>query len=166
MAPVVEDDGRMLAESAAICEHICHRYADGRLTVAPSQPNYYDYLYWMHFNNNVMGLSFAGSVLKTGASGLVAETIGEVTERRMRQYYTYLDNRIGEVPYLAGSELTCADIQVVYRITTGVAFGARSIDDLPNATANTQRIVERPAYQKAMQIAGPNTVPPLLGGSD
>src|SRR5215475_10221658 len=48
-APVIEDDGKVLTESAVILEYICHRYAAGRLTVSPRQPNYTDYLYWMHF---------------------------------------------------------------------------------------------------------------------
>lgn len=36
----------------------------------------------------------------------------------------------------------------------------RAIDDLPNVAAYVKRIQARPAYQKAMQIAGPNAVPP------
>jgi hypothetical protein len=51
-APIVEDCDTLLAESGAIVEYICHRHAGGRLTVRPEQPNYADYLYWMHFNNN------------------------------------------------------------------------------------------------------------------
>lgn len=160
MAPVIEDDGRVLAESAVIAEYICHRHAGGRLTVGPSQPNYYDYLYWMHFNNNAMGLRFTKAVLNAGASGPVADTMREVANRREEQYYHYLDQRLGELPYLAGQELTCADILVVYRITTGVAFGARPIDDLSNVMAYVKRIEARPAYQKAMQIAGPKAVAP------
>ncbi len=59
-----------------------------------------------------------------------------------------------------GPDLTCADILVVYRLTTGVLFGARPIDDLPNALAYVKRISARPAYQKAMRIAGPTAVRP------
>jgi glutathione S-transferase len=39
-APVIEDDGLVLAESGAIVEYICHRYAGGKLTVRPEQSNY------------------------------------------------------------------------------------------------------------------------------
>lgn len=160
MAPVIEDDGRVLTESAVIAEYICHRYAGGKLTVGPAQPNYYDYLYWMHFNNNAMGLRFAKSVLAAGASGPVAETMKEVVFRREEQYYKYLDWRLGESAYLAGPELSCADIIVVYRLTSGLLFGARPIDDLPNVVAYVKRVEARPAYQKAMQIAGPKAVAP------
>jgi glutathione S-transferase len=160
MAPVIEDDGRVLTESAVIVEYICHRYAGSRMTVTPAQTNYYDYLYWMHFNNNAMGLRFAKSVLGAGASGPVADTMREVVNRREDQYYKYLNQRLGETAFLAGSELTCADILVIYRVTTGLLFGARAIDDLPNVVAYVKRVGARPAYQKAMQIAGPNATRP------
>ncbi|MEK9775287.1 MAG: glutathione S-transferase family protein, partial [Quisquiliibacterium sp.] len=103
---------------------------------------------------------FSKSLLAAGASGPVADTMREVVNRREESAYQYLESRLGEVPYLAGSELTCADIMVVYRLTTGVLFGARAIDDLPNAQAYVKRIRERPAYQKAMKIAGPDAVAP------
>jgi len=160
MAPVIEDDGRVLTESAVIAEYICHRYAGGKFTLRPEQPNYYDYLYWMHFNNSAMGLRFTQAVLGAGATGPVADTMGEVVRRREEQFYKYLDQRLGESPFLAGPELTCADIMTVYRLTTGVLFGARAIDDLPNAVAYVKRIAARPAYQKAMSIAGPKAVAP------
>ncbi len=160
MSPVIEDGDRVLTESAVIAEYICHVHAGGKMTVGPAQSNYYDYLYWTHFNNNVMGLRFTKAVLGAGASGPVADTMREVVDRREERYYKYLDQRLGEVPYLAGSELTCADIQVVYRLTTGLRAGARPIDDLPNVVAYVKRIQARPAYQKAMKVAGPDAVKP------
>ena len=160
MAPVIEDDGRVLTESAVIAEYICHRYAGGKFTLRPEQPNYYDYLYWMHFNNSAMGLRFTKSVLQAGATGPVADTMGEVVRRREEQFYQYLDQRLGECPFLAGLEFTCADIMTVYRLTTGVLFGARPIADLPNVVAYVKRIEARPGYQKAMSIAGPKAVAP------
>jgi len=160
MAPVIEDGDRVLTESAVIVEYICHRHAGGRLTVGPDQSNYYDYLYWMHFNNNAMGLRFTMSVLAAGASGPVADTMREVVERREERYYKHLEQRLGEHPFLAGPDLTCADILVVYRVTTGVVFGARAIDDLPNVCAYVKRIEQRPAYRKAMWVAGPEAVRP------
>jgi len=160
LAPVIEDDGRVLTESAVIAEYLCHRYAGGKFTVRPEQPNYYDYLYWMHFNNSAMGLRFTKSVLGAGASGPVADLMREVVTRREGQYYSYLNQRLGEAPYLAGPGLTCADIMSVFRLTTGRLFGARAIDDLPNVVAYVKRIEARPAYQRAMQIAGPKAVRP------
>jgi len=155
-APVVDDGDKRLVESAAILEHICHRHAGGRLTVAPSQPNYYDYVYWMHFNNNVQGLFFA----KLAAGANADERVKRFTQRRENGYFHHLDRRLGESPYLAGPELSCADIMVAFNLTELSLFGGRTIDDLPNAKAYVERIGERPAYQKAMKIAGPSAQPP------
>lgn len=159
-APVIEDGEQVLTESAVILEHICHRHAGGRLTVGPAHPNYTDYLYWMHFNNNVLGLFFAQNILNAGASGPVAEVYGRLVARRRENYYRYLDQRLGKVPYLAGPELTCADIMVAFDLTALPLFGGREIGDLANVAAYVRRIGERPAYIKAMQIAGPAATPP------
>ena len=95
-----------------------------------------------------------------GASGPVADTMREVVNRSEEQYCKYLNQRLGEAQFLAGPELTCADILVVYRVTTGVLFGARPIDDLPNVVSYVKRIEARPAYRKGMQVAGPKAVAP------
>ena len=48
-APVIEDQGIVLAESGAIVEYILALYGEGRLSVAPGQPNFARYLYWLHY---------------------------------------------------------------------------------------------------------------------
>jgi glutathione S-transferase len=159
-APVVQDGDRVLAESAVILEYVCRRHAGGRLTVGPDQPDYFDYLYWMHFNNNVQGLFFAKLALGAAAQGPEADRIRGFIERREKGYFGHLDQRLGESPYLAGPELTCADIMVAFNLTELPLFGGRKVDALPNVAAYVKRIEQRPAYQRAMQIAGPGAKRP------
>jgi glutathione S-transferase len=154
-APVVEDGDRVLSESAAILEYICHRHAAGKLTVGPSQSNYFDYLYWMHFNNNVQGIFFA----KLALGNREDERVAGFIRRRENGYYKYLDQRLGASPYLAGPEFTCADIMVTFNLTELPLFGGRGIDDLPNVAPYLKRIGARPAYVRAMEIAGPAAKP-------
>ena len=158
-APVIEDDGKVLTESAVIVEYICHRYAGGKLTVRPDQSNYADYLYWMHFNNNILGLFFAKSALGAGGQGNSAGLTDTVVRRREKQYYNFLNARLGESPYLAGPDFTCADVMVMFPLTSLPLFGGRAIDDLPNVVSYVRRLEARPAYIKAMAIAGPNATP-------
>ncbi len=158
-APVIEDGDLVLAESGAIVEYICHRHAGGRLTVGPQQPNYAEYLYWMHFNNNLLGLFFAKAALRTGTRGPEAETIGTLIGSREERYFKLLDKTLGASSYLAGAEFTCADVMVMFQLTTATLFGGRGIDDLPNVVSYVRRIESRPAYIKAMAIAGPGAVP-------
>lgn len=160
-APVIEDDGKVYAESVVILEHICHRHAGGKFTVGPSQPNYEDYLYWMQFNNNVLGLFFG----KHAMSDLTekspnSDRMRSVIQRREDSFYRYLDQRLGESPYLAGPEFTLADVMTMFTVAELPLFGGRSCDDLPNVMAYAERIGDRPAYKKAMAIAGPSATPP------
>jgi len=159
-APVIEDGDLVLPESTAIVEYICQRHAGGRLTVAPDAPNYPDYLYWMQFNNNILGLFFASRAAGTAPQGADAELIGRVIERRRKGYFRYMEQRLGQSPYLAGPELTCADIMSAFALTTLPAFGAPGIEDLPNVQAYVKRIEARPAYARAMAIAGPQAKRP------
>lgn len=153
-APVVQDDDRTLCESAAILEYVCHKYAGGRLTVRPDQSNFSNYVYWMHFNNNILGLFFAKLALGSQTDGPFAAFV----QRREDGYARFLEQTIGASPYLAGSELTCADIMAMFSLTSPRMFGDRS--DLPNTRSYVERIGKRPAYIKAMQIAGPMATPP------
>ncbi len=153
-APVVDDDGRMLSESTAIVEYICHKYAGGRLTVGPGAPNYFDYLYWLQLNNNMMGLQF-------GRIGLGEQTDGWAAglfQRRADGYARFVEQALAAHPYLAGDEFTCADIMSAYSFRPRAILGAR--DDMPNARAYMARIEARPAYIRAMALAGPEAQPP------
>jgi glutathione S-transferase len=158
-APVIDDDGLMLTESPVIAEYICHRYAGGKLTVRPEQANYPDYLYWMHFNNNILGLFFAKGALSGGGEGPRFERIRALVTRREGRYFNYLNARLAASPYLAGAEFTCADVMVMFALTTLAQFGGRPVQDLPNIVSYVQRIEARPAYIKAMEMAGPNATP-------
>jgi glutathione S-transferase len=153
-APVIQDGDRTLCESAAILEYVCHKYADGRLTVSPVQPNFYDYVYWMHFNNNILGLLFTRLALRGQTEGRMAGFV----QRRERGYARMLEQTLAASAYLAGPELTCADIMVMYGLTSPRIFGGR--DGLPNVRSYVERVSKRPAYIKAMQLAGPTAVPP------
>ena len=70
----------------------------------------------------------------------------------------HFEQTLAVSPYLAGSELTCADIMVNFCLTSPRMFGGR--DDLPNVRSYVERVGKRPAYVNAMQIAGPTAVLP------
>jgi glutathione S-transferase len=159
-APVIQDGDRTLTESAVILEYICHRYAAGRFTVRPEQPHYYDYLYWMHFNNNILGLFFGKAALRGRTEGEEDARYSELLNRREEAYFRYADQRLAESPYLGGPEFTCADLMSMFCLTSLPLFGGRSVDDLPQVRAYVERLSARPAYQKAMAIAGPGAKPP------
>ena len=50
-APIIADGDIVLAESTAIVEYLLAKFGNGRLTAAPADANFADYLYWFHFAN-------------------------------------------------------------------------------------------------------------------
>lgn len=158
MAPVIKDGERVLAESVAIVQYIAHKHGGGRLTVAPSAQNYADYLYWLQFNNNTQCGFFVKRAL-TGA-GDDGGIIGKITHRRTEGLFKQMNDHLATHTYLAGEEFTLADLMSGFALVTMPAFGGRGIDDLPNVQRYVQRLMQRPAWQKAMAIAGPQAKRP------
>jgi glutathione S-transferase len=46
---VITDGAKVVAESAAIIDYVIRRYGDGRLQPKMSEPEYDEYVFWMHY---------------------------------------------------------------------------------------------------------------------
>lgn len=160
-SPIIRDGDVLLAESAAIVEYLCQRHGGGRFVVKPESPDYPDYLYWMQFNGNALAMFFVGRIIAGSKDEeLKSSLIAKMQQRRAQRYYQYLDEHLASHKYLAGDELSCADIMTMFPLTAFELFGGRGIDDLPHVVAYVEKIKARPAYQKAMAIAGPAATRP------
>ena len=149
-APTITDGAVTLAESGAIVDYILAKYGKGKLAVGPDAPNFADYLYWLHFGNGF----FVPSAMMALVGSAMAGGNAEAAKRfggRLDLAYKLAEARLGKVPYLAGQELTAADIMTVYPLTTLRMTLVRSLADYPNIRAYLQRIGARPAYQRAME---------------
>jgi glutathione S-transferase len=161
-APVITDGDLVLGESTAIVEYISQRYGEGKLSVPVSDPDYPHYLYWMQFNNNLQSALFIKLAVKmTGVESSPDNIMVTTTQRREEGIYNTLEQRLGESDYLGGPRFSCADIMSMFNLTSLGMLGAREIDEsLPNTRAYVERVSARPAYQKAMGIAGPEASKP------
>jgi len=156
-APIITDGDLVLPESTAIVEYISQRYGGGRLSVPPEHPDYPYYLFWMQFNNNLQSVLFIKLAFQTtGVEPGDDNPMMNTTKRREEGIYRALEQRLGESEYLGGPQFSCADIMSMFNLTSLQMLGARAIDDsLPNTRDYVARVSARPAYQKAMAIAGP-----------
>jgi glutathione S-transferase len=104
---------------------------------------------------------FFAKLAAGAAGGQQANAIGSgVIKRREDGYYKFLEQQLAKNPFVAGPDFTCADVMVTFNLTSLSRFGGRTIDDLPNVQAYVGRITQRPAYVKAMKIAGPGATKP------
>ena len=153
-APVIRDDDLVLAESGAIVEYLARRYGDGRLTVAPDAFNYAAYLFWFHFAQaTLMPFLMVQMTVEVGAASRDHRMIRHIADQ-LETIYGLYEDRLAAVPYLAGDELTLADIMSAFAFTTMANYGGRSLDNCPGIRAYVRRLQSRPAYVRAMAVAG------------
>ena len=159
-APVIRDGDRVLAESGAIVEYIVQRHGGGRLAATPDSPGYASYIYWMHFAE--------GSLMSLMLIALVISRIPEAKESpvrtrvldRMNQMLAFVDSELAGREYFVESGFTAADVMMVFPFTTMRRYLDYDIAPYANIAAYLKRIESRPAYQKAMRLAGPDAKKP------
>ena len=154
-APIIRDGDTVLAESGAIVDYIVHRHAHGRLAVSPQAPEYARYLYWLHFaEGSLMSLLIVALVL----SRIPEASASPVTNRmadRVKHMLSFVDSELANVAYFAGAEFTAADVMMAFPFTTMRHFLKYDLAPYVNILAYLARIEVRPAYRKAMSLAGP-----------
>jgi glutathione S-transferase len=151
-SPVIRDGERVVAESAVIIEYLLAQYAKGKLTVDSSSPQYWQFRYWMHYAE----ASLMPQLLLKMYMGRIGEAAARVAERiesQVRLHLDFVEQELGDAPYLAGDQLTAADIQMSFPLE--VAAAQRVLNDRhPKLGALLKRLHERPAYQRAMETGG------------
>jgi len=155
-APIIRDGDTVLAESAAIVEYIVQRYGSGRLVVAPNAAAYPRYVYWLHFaEGSLMSLLLIALVLSREPDAS-ASAPGQRVSARMIQMLGFVDAELAKIPYFAGADFTAADVMMLFPFTTMRRYLDYDIAPYANITAYVKRIEARPAYRKALALAGPD----------
>jgi len=149
-SPVITDGGKTIAESGAIIEYIIDRYGNGRLKPKPDTDDYWAYVEWMHFAE--------GSAMLPLLMALYASLIGDGAallrpriDSEIANHLGYMEARVGSRPFFVGTELTGADIQLLFVLE---AAGERLVP-YPALVAYRDRMHARPAYQRGIEKGGP-----------
>lgn len=151
-SPVIEDDGRVVAETGAIIEYLVAK-ADGRLGPPAHRE---DALRWHHF------LHYAeGSLMPPLLVMLVLARVpllGKVALGRFRPmaavHFDYVEEQLASRPWFAGDGFTAADVMMSFPIEAAVGR-AGITHGRPHIAAWLEKIHARPAYQKALVAGGP-----------
>lgn len=160
-APLLEDGDLLLAESAAIVEYIIARHGGGRLKPGPAHPDYAAFLYWFHFSNGTLQPAIIRLVFLNRAGLPADHPVQASVQGRLDRVMAFVEARLGKAPYLAGREVTAADIMTVVSLTTMRLFLPIDLAPYPNIRAYLRRIGERPAYLRAMAKGDPDLTPML-----
>jgi glutathione S-transferase len=160
-APIIEDDGLMLAESAAIVEYLIVKHGGGRLKPGPERPDYAGFLYWFHFANGNLQPTVM-RFMTTQRAGLPEDhPLAAATRERLERVLSHVEANLAVSPWLAGEAFTAADIMSVFSFTTMRLFQPFDLAPYPHIRAWLQRAVARPAYRRALAKGDPGLVPLL-----
>lgn len=154
-APLIEDGDVFLAESGAIAEYILLKYGNGRLVVGPDEPGFAPYLYWFHFANGTLQPTMSRRMVVSRLDPPAESPVLRNAVDRLGRSFGLIEQRLGEVPYLAGEAFSAADIMTVFSLTTMRYFQPVDLAPYPNIRAYLERIGARPAYQRAMAKGDP-----------
>jgi glutathione S-transferase len=151
-SPVLEEDGKLLAESGAITEYLLARYGNGRLAPDPAGPDHMRFVECLYFAvsagmNPIMIKVYARAFGLTGAPIDVAAT-GE-----LETALSYIEKLLGDGEWLMGEMFTAADIQMSFIPELANAVGA--FEGHAKIAAWQKRLYARPAFHRSIKRGGP-----------
>ena len=148
-SPVIDDDGVVVAETGAIVEYLSERFDGLR---PPGAVERRRATYWSHFAE---GSAMPPLLLKLYFSRL-GEAAAPLLERlngQIAAMLEYVQTALGDAPFLAGADLSIADIMMSFPLEAALARGGA--EHFPGIVAYLGRIHARPAYQAALERGGP-----------
>jgi glutathione S-transferase len=151
-SPVIEDDGRKIAETGLIVEYLVERYGAG-LAPARDSDLYWRYKYWLHYAE---GSAMPWLLIKLFVDrlGLLARPVRKVVQYQLKLHLDYLEAELSAAPWFLGENFSAADIMLSFPLEA--ARSRAGLDESrPRLMDFLRRIHARPAYKRALEKGGP-----------
>ncbi|HTN39628.1 MAG TPA: glutathione S-transferase [Asticcacaulis sp.] len=164
-APVISDNGRIIAETGAIMDYILTRYGAGRLIPPAGTEERLSYTYWMYYAE---GSAMTPLLLKLVTTSLrrrapwpirpiaaaIAKSIdAKLVTPNLAANIEFWADALTKLPWFAGAEFSAADIMMSFPLEA--AASRANADEKSHIKAWLKTIHARPAYQKALARGGP-----------
>jgi glutathione S-transferase len=151
-SPVIEDEGRTLAETGAIVNYLVNQ-AEGRLGPPDTLDGALRYLHFVHYaEGSLMPPLFVKLVL-----GRVP-LFGRMAQKRFQPmidvHLDFVEAELAARPWFAGDDFTAADVMMSFPLEAAVAR-AGATEGRPHIAAWLEKIHARPAYAAALAAGGP-----------
>ena len=151
-SPVVEHDGRVIAETGAIVEYLVE-LGDGRLGAPAHRDDALRYRHFLHYaEGSLMPPLLVKLVL--GRVPLFGKAAQKKIQPMIQVHLDYVEAELAQRPWFAGSEMTAADVMMSFPLEAAVARAAAT-QGRPHIAAWLAKVHARPAYQAALAAGGP-----------
>lgn len=151
-SPVIEDDGRVVAETGAIVEYLVEK-AEGRLGPPANREAVLRYRHFLHYaEGSLMPPLFA--ILVVDRLGLLGRPARGPLLKMFAVHLDWLDAELASRPWFAGDEFTAADVMMSFPLEAARARAGLG-RERAHLTDWLERIHARPAYAEALRKGGP-----------
>ena len=171
-APVIDDDGQVVAESGAIVEYLVGKYDDGTVLPEAGTPERLAYTYWLHYAESslmpLLLMSLIMNRIETQAPALVRPIARKIAasvregylDPNLERHLDFMESTLQQSTWFCGDRMTAADCQMSFAIEAAeVRTDLRT--EYPHLAGFLDRIRARPAYKRALDRGGHYE---LLGG--
>jgi len=151
-SPVIEDEGRVIAESGAIVEYLIEK-GDGRFGPPGNRDSALRYRHFLHYaEGSMMPPLFA--LLVIGRLGMLGAPARKPIQAMLDRHLDWLNAELASRPWFACDSFTAADVMMSFPLEA-----ARQRAGLNESRSNLidwlERIHARPAYGRALAAGGP-----------
>lgn len=153
---MIYDDGKIMYESAAICEFLTERHPEAKLAPTIGHVDRGLYLQWMAYLTNtvqeaLMHWWHSEYFIDGGAE---QATLKAKAEERLSRMWIFLDSKIAQNgPHLCGSTLYACDYFMVMLIRWSRTM-SKPGHTYPHLNALVRKVMVRPAYAKMLKDQG------------
>jgi len=151
-SPVVEADGKTLAETGLIIEYLVERHGPALMPERGTDA-YWRWKYWLHYAE---GSLMPPLLLKLVIDrlGLLAFPARPFVKSQLELHLDYLEAELGAAPWFVGERFSAADIMLSFPLEA--AADRAGLDATrPKLMDFLERIHARPAYKRALEKGGP-----------
>jgi glutathione S-transferase len=151
-SPVIEDEGRVIAETGAIVEYLVEK-ANGRLGPPAKREAVLRFRHFLHYAEGSMMPPLL-ALLVVNRLGILGRPARGPIQQMLGVHLDWLESELATRDWFAGDEFTAADVMMSFPLEA--SRSRAGLDGTrPNLVDWLERIHARPAYGAALQKGGP-----------